>query len=338
MGYVSKILVVVAMSSVFAGCASSPEYQNSTELGFKIVGTKPAKHWRCQKLSVRGDLVAYMLGSSITLYRKKEGVFIHGIMNKQGMTPSQVQASFENPEACAGWNLANWQVIDREFYVFNHPYFIEAFDNAESDPQAFFAKVPYGPPYFTPEHRMDGEYTVSRSSRKAISPHFYAVADQLSSLTAAALISQIDFVRQVMSPDAVAARRAKTIADNRTAATNRAAVAEAARQAFVSASARTKQVGTTVCSADNRVAYVEQIAGDRVKLAVRGRAVAREEQFGALGPFKVGFRSSLGTVHDEQPVEDPHFLFNRLPGPIRLTTETAVLWDESQFWGECDYR
>lgn len=337
MGYVSKVLAFVAMSSVFAGCASSPEYQTSTELGFRIVATKPAKHWKCQKLSVRGDLLAYMVGSDIVLYHKKEGVFIYGSMNKQGMTPSQIQASFENPEACAGWNLANWQVTD-QFYVFNHPYFIEAFDNAESDPEAFFAKVQYGPPYFAPDQRRDGEYTASRSRREPVSPHFYAIADQLSSLTAAGLISQIDLVRRILSPEAVAARRANTIADNRTAANNRAAIAEAARQAFLSAAARAKQVGATVCSADNRVAYVEQVAGDRVKLTVRGRALARQEQFGALGPFKVVFSSSLGTAYDEQPVGDPHFLFNRLPGPIRLTTESAVLWDASQFWGECEYR
>lgn len=122
----------------------------------------------------------------------------------------------------------------------------------------------------------------------------------------------------------------------------RAAQAQAARIEIENAAAArfrgavvgAKPVGATVCSADNRVAYIEQVAGQRIKLTVSGRALGTYDEFGRFGPYSL--MSPPGQT--PQIIEDAHFLFHPLPRPVRLSSETAVIWDESRFWGVCDYR
>lgn len=124
-----------------------------------------------------------------------------------------------------------------------------------------------------------------------------------------------------------------------------------AERLFQSLSAATKSVGSTVCSADNRIGYVEQIAGPRLKILLRGRAVAqRDAVYGhgnALGPFRVdkGGLSMEDTISPdsaaiELPVIDPNYLFkpHRTVRIAPTASSSGTIWDEARFWGGCEWR
>lgn len=331
-------LTAAVVSIAVSGCALGPKQVTSTDLGFSVIDTKPAKHLKCQRLSARGDVLAYVSGETITLYRKKEGIFFYGNMNQEFLTKSAKQQLFEDPDACLRWNIANWKVSDARYYAFNHPYFIELFDNAEADPQAFFAKVPYGPPYFGWSGTRDGASVVSYASWTPADLRFEAIANELSTLKANTLFTGMDEVRRSLSPQGVAAARTQRIAENRSAAGRRSANLQAARQAFSAAAMRAKSVGATVCSSDNRIAFIEQISGDRIKLSIRGRAMARYHKFGELGPYDLDMDPGNFGMYDEGRIEDPYFLFYPLPGPINVSRAPEVLWEDGNSWAACDYR
>lgn len=125
----------------------------------------------------------------------------------------------------------------------------------------------------------------------------------------------------------------------------------AAEQQFQAAASAPKTIGASVCSADNRLAYVEQISGTRIRLQLYGVAVARWsdalDKANPLGPFDVD-RSSVGFVLpsalDSQgiklPVMDRFYLF-KPHTTVQIQPYTGsgtVLWDESRFWGTCGWR
>jgi hypothetical protein len=119
----------------------------------------------------------------------------------------------------------------------------------------------------------------------------------------------------------------------------RVEVDNAAAVRFSAAVAAEKPVGSTVCSADNRVAYIEQVAGTRIKLTVRGRALGTYAEFGKFGPHSLmSAPEQYATQGTPQQIEDANFLFHPLPRSVRLSSEPQVIWDESRFWGACDYR
>lgn len=128
-------------------------------------------------------------------------------------------------------------------------------------------------------------------------------------------------------------------------------VNRAAELRFQEAAAAPKAVGATVCSADNRLAFVEQISGTRIRLQVYGVAFARWTDAllnsNPLGPFSVDtsrVKSILPSDPEneglELPVTDRLYLFKPHTAVlIRPYTGTAnVLWDESRFWGACGWR
>lgn len=126
-----------------------------------------------------------------------------------------------------------------------------------------------------------------------------------------------------------------------------------AEQRFSATSATNKPVGTAVCSADNRLGYVEQQAGGRIKILIKGHAVAkRDAVYGhgnPLGPFKVDTQGL--TVADaigpqgagiELPILDPYYLF-KPHSTIRLggregEGEGEMIWDDGRQWGTCSWR
>lgn len=116
-------------------------------------------------------------------------------------------------------------------------------------------------------------------------------------------------------------------------------IENAAAARFSAAVAAEKPVGSTVCSADNRVAYIEQVAGPRIKLTVRGRALGTYAEFGKFGPHSLmSAPEQYAAQGTPQQIDDANFLFHPLPRPVRLSSEPQVIWDESRFWGACDYR
>lgn len=133
----------------------------------------------------------------------------------------------------------------------------------------------------------------------------------------------------------------------------RAQVQQANRAAelqFQAAAAAPKTVGATVCSADNRLGFIEQISGSRIRLQVFGVAFARWTDAllnsNPLGPHQVDtsrVRSVLPSDPEneglELPVTDRLYLFKPHPS-VQIQPYLGsgnVLWDESRFWGTCGW-
>lgn len=140
---------------------------------------------------------------------------------------------------------------------------------------------------------------------------------------------------------AAADKAAARAAEQRSAAANaaRTAIETEASSRFRAAAMVKKEIGAMVCSSDNRLAYVEQIAGARVKLSVRGQAAGTFEEFGRYGPRSVKSMNGQYLRHDEAGlIEDPNFLFHPLSSAVRFTSAPETLWDLSERWGACEYR
>lgn len=125
----------------------------------------------------------------------------------------------------------------------------------------------------------------------------------------------------------------------------------AAEQQFQSAAVAPKTVGASVCSADNRMGYVEQVAGSRLKLLLRGRAVAARNAINGhgnvLGPFKLDTdrlsmddETSPESSMIELPVTDSYYLFkpHRNVQIASTASSSGTIWDDSRYWGACDWR
>lgn len=78
---------------------------------------------------------------------------------------------------------------------------------------------------------------------------------------------------------------------------------------FKAGAAAPKSIGQRVCSRDNRFGWVEQIAGDRIKVALEARMIGESDY------YLFGIRSLLGEV------------------PM-----SGQIWDESAQWGLCEFR
>lgn len=130
---------------------------------------------------------------------------------------------------------------------------------------------------------------------------------------------------------------------------DRVRYAQDAQSRFAALSVQPKQIGMTICSANNRVGYVEQVAGNRIKVLVKGQAVATWNETSSvfkrnpLGPFEVDTSSlPYGVIGEgsnvDLPVTDPHYLF-KAHQTIRIGAIGAgQIWDESRYWGACDWR
>ena len=123
----------------------------------------------------------------------------------------------------------------------------------------------------------------------------------------------------------------------------------AAEQRFSALSNAPKSTGMTVCSQDNRLGYVEQMSGGKIKILVKGRAVAeRDAVYGhgnPLGPFKVdtsslNYELALGEHGKrlELPVLDPLYLFKPHRGVRIAPLNPGQIWDDSGYWAACDWR
>lgn len=130
---------------------------------------------------------------------------------------------------------------------------------------------------------------------------------------------------------------------------DRQRLAREAQNRFATLSAQPKSIGATVCSRDNRLGYVEQLAGPRIKLAIKGRAVVRRERVyrddDARGPFDVDttglpidWVSNPGLSNVEVAVLDPHYLFQPHQTIKLGHINTGEIWDDATYWAACDWR
>ncbi len=127
------------------------------------------------------------------------------------------------------------------------------------------------------------------------------------------------------------------------------ALSEAQQRFIIASTATNKSVGTAVCSPDNRIGYVEQVAGDRIKILIKGRAVAKRDAIyghgNPLGPFKVDtqglpFDLSVGPqgIDLELPILDPYYLF-KPHSTIRIGGRDGdLIWDDGRQWGACGWQ
>lgn len=335
-------VAVLALGCSGAGCGLievRPEQLTSGELGFKTVASKPGVNWQCQSLAVRGDLLVILTGQKIILYKKGEGIFYHVAKGPSGNTQAQALAWAKDPDACSKWNLANWLPTQSGvYYALNHPSLIQTFDNAETDPQKLFSRITEGPPYFSRNGEIDGYSTISNTRRGPASKFFFEVANEMDGLRARDLYPGIETIRSSLTPQAVAKAKAERAAEGQLAVQKRRDAMNAARASFERAANQAKGVGMTLCSQDNRIAQVEQVAGARIKLLLRGRALGRYGEFGEVGPHRLGFAQDSDEAHAARPIQDDYFLFNPLSGSVRISNGSDVFWDESRYWGVCDYR
>jgi len=123
---------------------------------------------------------------------------------------------------------------------------------------------------------------------------------------------------------------------------------QAAEQRFRERLSETKEVGMTVCSVDNRIGYVEQIAGQRIKVEVRGMAAGRHA-FGKLpgpqGPFE--FNTSMMSMEEEAdrharrdvfPVKDPYFFWQGQQTVQMLPfKQPQTVWELAAGWAGCPW-
>jgi len=141
--------------------------------------------------------------------------------------------------------------------------------------------------------------------------------------------------------DARAAQRQEQAeARSKSAEAQRQATAQQAADSFTRAVSKVKQTGMTVCSSDNRVAFIDEVAGARIKVAIRGHAIGRTGEFGRLGPHDLTAPPTFFSpdAAERRPIEDPNFLFLPLQGPVQFSREPDTIWDEGRYWGVCDYR
>lgn len=94
------------------------------------------------------------------------------------------------------------------------------------------------------------------------------------------------------------------------------AMAEEAQQNFTARAAKPKSIGQTVCTEDNRVAFVEGAAGQRIQVRIVGEVLNNE--FGSLKANGL-FRGDV-------------------PGNYKIVNGGRILWDDAFHWGACDLR
>ncbi|WP_299689714.1 hypothetical protein [Hydrocarboniphaga sp.] len=105
-------------------------------------------------------------------------------------------------------------------------------------------------------------------------------------------------------------------AQAREAAQQNAATEETrVRQSFQNAAAKPKILGGSVCSSDNRLAYVERIAAARIQLRLAGVATSDGLNSESL----------------------PYYLFRAHPA-VRFIQGGKIIWDDASYWAACDYR
>ncbi|MDH4459462.1 MAG: hypothetical protein QE272_12245 [Nevskia sp.] len=128
-------------------------------------------------------------------------------------------------------------------------------------------------------------------------------------------------------------------------------LSESQRRFVIASSAAKKSVGASVWSPDNRMGYVEQVAGDNLKILIKGRAAAKRDAIygygNPLGAFKVDLRGgglpfdlSVGQqgVSLELPILDPYYLFKPHSTIWIGGRNGDLIWDDGRQWGVCGWQ
>jgi hypothetical protein len=269
----------------------------------------------------------------LTLYKPGQGIYANLRLDVGG--------------DCLAAPLIGTGNSDAHYYVVVHPSLQAIFDNVAVNPTAFLDVVNAGPPYFE-SPKYPGYRRVSESNRKLPKQkdgHGWVglrlVRDELLTLTAVDVAPNIATLRNNAYASEAKAKADAEAKDARAAnldAQRRAAASRAAAL-FGEAAQFPKSLGQTVCSADNRIAQVEQVSGGRIQLSMRGRALGQKYMDEVRGPFKFGapWTSNYAEMLAGEIVADPHFLFQGFPD-LKFARASGSFWDEARYWGVCNYR
>lgn len=327
----------VVSGAWLTGCAtasadSRPSY---AQAGYELLYNEPSRWERsayfgrvregwspCRALFWKDGLLFVLIGGQVTLYKPGDGIFV----SLNGFLSDDKGGRDADPNRCLHhlfWQAGN---TGAQYYAILHPELKALFDNARSDPAALMREISTGAPGFTRDGRWrEAKVSVASEVRVEGNTGYGNYRSQLlPNLSVTSLFPDIAQMRVEASQQLAAKQRsdAKVSQMKRDDATRAAGIVAAARAVFEVARNRPKRVGTTVCSQDNRLADVEQVAEGRVRLLVRGFAVS--------------------TNAYEEPIKRPFYLFQPSesdePREIRIRQSPSQIWDGAEHWAECDFR
>lgn len=97
------------------------------------------------------------------------------------------------------------------------------------------------------------------------------------------------------------------------------------RKALFSLNLNNKKIGSEICSIDHRIGYVEEIAGTRIKINVKGQAFT-ESRTKAMQGYEF--------VSKETPPD--YFLFQSDEQSFKVNSLNTIIWDDFNKWATCD--
>ena len=277
----------------------------------------------------KGDLIYFVAPNQVTLFNPSEGLLVtlrydsSGIRKDLDGTKSVDFSRITSTTAIEVWGIGDADVV-------------RTWKQAAANPQQWNAFFSSGPQYpWTQGPLVPGSIIPTAPGNSV----FETVESDLGSTSALQAVPGIESKQEWVAGASARENqaRAATEALKQAAEARSREIRVEADHRFRRASALPKAIGTTACSSDNRVAYIEQVAGVRVKLTLRGFAVGRMGEFGEYGPYALkvdGAPDSSGNL----PIEDPNFLFRPLTKPVQMGNLGGVIWDDSRYWGACDYR
>lgn len=168
------------------------------------------------------------------------------------------------------------------------PQLLPLLKDVESNPQALLNALNDGPPLF---QIAANEVQIAEWVRKREQSREEAVLNAQAERKAA---------------------QAKAMADQEKATAD----SNAAQRRFQAGVTAKKDIGVTVCSSDNRLAYVEGMAGPRLQLRI------------------VGIAADSNLINPELR---PYSMFTINP-PRKIVRDPKVIWDLSSYWAVCDFR
>lgn len=348
-------------SLLLGGCALrySTDQPWANQIGYETVYVETwdadRRENRCRALYWHKGLLVIQYGSTSAIYKPGDGLFAVFLRNRL-LSPKHRQYK-QGSQGCQNNIFWDPLIIDRDMYVVVHPELKAIFDNARSNPQALISIFSSAPPEFTRDGRWK-DAPVADSVRGFI-PTSAEFEDVLTSIMPSLSVATVFPDIEVRRKNAAQAEPLRLKADAEEKAemdglrarimAKRKAALTTAISAFQSAAER-KQRGETVCSADNRIGYVEDIASGRVKVSVRGLAAYRKPGIPGrqvidepYGPFGLDYSRefNIGSQHYNMqtvvPIRDKYYLF--FPGrDITFVAAPAELWDDAKNWARCTYR
>lgn len=345
---------LLAIMLTIVGCATEqkivddgrPFYQRA---GYTLIRHLPPKD-RALGTSItiyeKDGLLFYVGSEEMTIYKPVEGLAIVAFYYDPAFKNDRERSLKANFHMLAPSRFL--KQVDPSVRFVVYPEMLSMMDQTIANPEpvdefllthgAHWAAVPFKDSFVS--------YPSSRSPTKF---DFKTYVATLKSLDADDLARQIKEGRaHAAGADERIAKEAKWKASynsnlaqidayQRSKAAERAAFAAAGAEAFDAALVQPKKVGTTVCSANNRLGYVDQVEGTNLKILVQGRAMAIKGVHWKAGNYEVD-PSTQRNVFEPGIVIDPYFLFRGITDQIQISKEPATIWDSTSFWAVCPYR